>query len=232
MGRERNVGRIALPKKFMLKRHLSLSDREKEIVLLAAEGLGDKEIANKLGIAEGTVRTYWDRLRPKIGATNRAQATAQLLVALYQDTEHALKQVGDRSQLIIENLKDFAIFGINMERLIESWNPGVEHLFGYTEEEWIGKSPEIIFTDKDRASGIPDWEMTTAEKEGRAEDERWHVRKDGSIFWGGGVMIGLREPDGSLVGHAKILRDYSERQQRDAKIQALEAELDTLRGTA
>jgi len=209
----------------MDQNHLQLSDREREIVLLAAEGLGDKEIAGKLGIAEGTVRTYWDRLRPKIGATNRAQASAKLLVALYQESEQERRSEADRSKLIIENLKDFAIFGIDLKRKINSWNPGVEQLFGYIESEWLGKSPEIVFTPEDRANGIPDWEMTTAEVHGRAEDERWHMRKDGHRFWGSGVMISLRTETGELVGYAKILRDYTERYRRDQRIKELEAEI-------
>lgn len=211
--------------------HLNLSDREREIVLLAAEGLADKEIAKRLGITAGTVRTYWERLRPKLGASNRAQAAAMLMVLLYQDSERQRKSECENSKLIIDNIRDFAIFSIDLDRRIISWNPGVERLFGYPEPEWLKLHADEIFTPEDRASGVPDREMATSRETGRADDNNWLVRKDGSRFYANGIMVALLSDDGVIHGYAKVLRDMTERLTRDQKIAALEEELSKLRGS-
>ncbi len=209
--------------------HLALSEREREIVLLAAEGLADKEIAKRLGITAGTVRTYWERLRPKLGASNRAQAAAMLLKQLYQDSERQRQTESERSKLIIDNVRDFAIFSIDLERRISSWNPGVERFFGYSEPEWLRLHADEIFTPEDRESGVPEREMEISRKTGRADDNTWLVRKDGTRFFANGIMVALRSEDGVIHGFAKILKDMTERLTRDQKIAALEAELSNLR---
>jgi PAS domain S-box-containing protein len=211
--------------------HLTLSDREREIVLLAAEGLADKEIAKRLGITAGTVRTYWERLRPKLGASNRAQAAAMLLVMLYQDSERQRQTECENSKLIIDNVRDFAIFSIDLDHRITSWNPGVERLFGYTEPEWLKLHADEIFSPEDRASGVPEREMETSRKAGRADDDTWLVRKDGTRFYVNGIMVALRSDDGVIHGYAKIVRDRMEHLARDQKIAALEEELAKLRGS-
>src|SRR3712207_5617879 len=85
-------------------------------------------------------------------------------------------------RLVAENVRDFAVFATDLGGRILNWNPGVERLLGYAEEEWVGRHASIIFTPEDRERGEPEGEMETALREGRAEDKRWHLRKDGSRF--------------------------------------------------
>jgi PAS domain S-box-containing protein len=93
---------------------------------------------------------------------------------------------------------------------ITSWNPGAEALFGYPAQEAIGQSGELIFTPEDRAARQPQREREVARREGRAEDERWHLRKDGRRFWGSGVLTPMPGPEGQGAGFLKILRDRTE----------------------
>jgi PAS domain S-box-containing protein len=111
----------------------------------------------------------------------------------------------------IEDIRDFAIFMIDADGIVTSWNVGAQHILGYAEEEIIGKEGSKIFTSEDRAKDVPRNEMTTAAMMGRAEDERWHVRRDGSRFWASGVMTPVRDSDGKLIGFSKVMRDMTER---------------------
>jgi PAS domain S-box-containing protein len=134
-------------------------------------------------------------------------------------TEASLRAAEERVRLIVENARDFAIFAADLERRVTTWNPGAEAIFGYGEQEIVGQSGDVIFTLEDRAAGAPVHEAETALTEGRAADERWHLRKDGSRFWGSGVMMAMRDPAGRAIGLVKILRDMTEA--REAQ-QALE----------
>jgi PAS domain S-box-containing protein len=124
-------------------------------------------------------------------------------------------------RLILESARDFAIFTLDPQGVITSWNPGAEALFGYPAEEAIGQSGELLFTPEDRAASECQRELETARREGRAADERWHVRKDGQRFWGSGVLTPMPSPDGQLTGFLKILRDRTEvHQAEEARRQA------------
>ncbi len=120
---------------------------------------------------------------------------------------------GSRYQLLIENLKDYAIFTTDVVGTINSWNLGATEMFGYSSAEAIGKAIDVIFTPEDRAKRAPQHELETAAQTGRAEDNRWHVRKDGSRIWVNGVLVALfteKRPE-KLYGFAKIVRDETER---------------------
>jgi PAS domain S-box-containing protein len=103
----------------------------------------------------------------------------------------------------IEDTRDFAIFMTDVDGIITNWNIGGRLILGYSEEEIIGKDAARFFTPEDRAKDIPRKEMATAAMSGRAEDERWHVRRDGSRFWASGVMTSVRDQDGKLIGFFK-----------------------------
>ncbi|HZI85496.1 MAG TPA: PAS domain S-box protein [Pyrinomonadaceae bacterium] len=111
----------------------------------------------------------------------------------------------------VEGIRDYAIFMTNPDGLVTNWNRGAEHILGYTEAEIIGKNASRFFTAEDRAKDIPQKELETAAAEGRAEDERWHVRRDGSRFWASGVVTVVRDDAGSLIGFSKVMRDMTER---------------------
>jgi len=108
----------------------------------------------------------------------------------------------------VESATEFAIFTQDQNGIVTSWNAGAERLTGYQNAEILGRMSDAIFTPADIAAGIPHLERAQAMLEGRAEDERWHMRKDGSRFWGSGLLIPLA---GSGAGFVKILRDLTER---------------------
>ena len=120
------------------------------------------------------------------------------------------QESADLFGLIAENVRDFAVFMTDLGGRVLNWNPGVGHLLGYAEEEWVGVHASVIFTPEDRERGGPEREMETALAEGRAEDRRWHVRKGGSRFWADGLLMVLRDGAGRPRGFAKILRDNTE----------------------
>ncbi len=120
------------------------------------------------------------------------------------------KREGELFRLLVENVRDYAIFVIDMEGRVENWNPGAERLLGYREAEMIGQSITPLFTPEDIAKGLPLREMQQALEQGRGNDDRWHVRKDGSRFWCGGTMTPLWDDNHKLKGFAKIMRDRTE----------------------
>jgi len=119
----------------------------------------------------------------------------------------------------IEDIRDYAIFMVDADGIVTNWNVGAQHILGYTEEDILGKDGSKFFTMEDRARGVPAKELSTAAMLGRAEDERWHVRRDGSRFWASGVVTPVRNADGKLIGFSKVMRDMTERnkitQERD-----------------
>ena len=130
--------------------------------------------------------------------------------------------VGDREarlfRLMVENTVDYAIFTIDPAGTITTWNTGSERILGYSEAEAIGQHTELIFVPQDRAAGAAQLEMETAAHEGRAEDERWHLCRDGSVVWGSGILVPIKEEDGSLVGFAKIFRDFTDRRRTEEAV--------------
>ncbi len=116
---------------------------------------------------------------------------------------------------MIGGVRDFAIFATDTGGRILSWNPGVRHLLGYEEGEWVGRLGSIIFTPEDRERGEDATEMEVAAREGRALDERWHVRRDGTRFWSSGLLMALRDGEGHLRGYSKMLRDATKSRQTE-----------------
>ena len=128
----------------------------------------------------------------------------------------------DLFRLIAENVQDFAVFMTGLDGRAVSWNPGVGRLLGYGEGEWVGRHASVIFTPEDREQGVPEWEMETALREGRADDRRWHVRRDGSRFWADGMLMLVSDEAGRPQGFAKILRDNTEAKLTDERLRESE----------
>ncbi|RZM04654.1 MAG: PAS domain S-box protein [Variovorax sp.] len=112
-----------------------------------------------------------------------------------------------RLRAIFQSAIDYAIIATDIDGLTTDWNAGAEAIFGWTAQEMVGHSARRFFTPEDRATGQIEKEMTCALLTGRGNDERWHLRKDGSRFWGSGEMTTLRDADGTHIGFLKILRD-------------------------
>ncbi len=127
----------------------------------------------------------------------------------------------DPHELLIRNVVDYAIYMLDPDGRVVSWNPGAERIKGYGADEIIGQHFSCFYTPEDRAAGIPAEALNKAATTGRFATEAWRVRKDGSRFWAAVVIDPIRE-DGQLIGFAKITRDMTE--QRAAHLAALESE--------
>ncbi len=125
----------------------------------------------------------------------------------------------DLLRLIFESATDFAVFAQDNAGKVISWNIGAERLTGYSEKEILGGDGDVIFTSEDRAGGAPQRERSTASLNGRSEDERWHQRKDGSRFWGSGLLMRLQTGDGFV----KIMRDRTAQHTSELELKESEA---------
>jgi PAS domain S-box-containing protein len=119
-------------------------------------------------------------------------------------------------RLLIESVRDYALFTLDRTGRIMNWNPGAERFKGYTAAEAIGQHFSIFYPAADRAAGKPEYELVVAAAEGRFEDEGWRLRKDGSRFWANVVITALHEHD-ELVGFAKVTRDLTDRVAAEAR---------------
>jgi PAS domain S-box-containing protein len=163
----------------------------------------------------------------RVIASKNEEQQRFLKVLRNRSAEHANKVARDAGEeqmrLILDSATDYAIFTLDREGIITSWNSGGERLVGYEDSEIIGKDARIVFTPEDREKGEPEKEIFKAYKDGRAENERWHMRKDGSRFWGSGLMLPLRAP--GTPGFLKIMRDETARHQADEMNRLLVREL-------
>jgi PAS domain S-box-containing protein len=131
-------------------------------------------------------------------------------------------ETGELHRLLVDSIDDYAIFAIDPEGYILSWNAGAHRLKGYAPEEIIGKHFSIFYPPEQNARGFPSFELREADRVGRFEDEGWRVRKDGSRFWANVVITALRGPSGSLVGFAKVTRDLTERRRTEETLRLSE----------
>jgi PAS domain S-box-containing protein len=135
--------------------------------------------------------------------------------------EKALHYREERTRLLIEGVQDYAIFLLDPQGTVVSWNAGAERIKGYTAEEVVGKNFSRFYSQEDIDQGKPEAELRRAAADGRSESECWRVRKDGSRFWSNLVITAARSPSGALLGFSEISHDISERHERDAKYRGL-----------
>jgi len=125
--------------------------------------------------------------------------------------EEALRQAEERFRLLVEGVVDYAIYMLDPDGIITSWNAGAERITGYPRDEVLGRHFSCFYPDEDIEAGRPWEELARARREGRAEDESWRVRKDGGRFWGRVVVNAVHDAEGRLRGFAKVTQDLSER---------------------
>lgn len=128
----------------------------------------------------------------------------------------------DRFQLLVDAVTDYAIFMLDPNGIIASWNSGAQRFKGYLESEILGEHFSRFYTDEDRATGLPQRALETAAREGKFEIEGWRVRKDGTHFWAHVVIDPIRDGHGNLLGYAKITRDLTERRKAEEALRESE----------
>lgn len=129
---------------------------------------------------------------------------------------------------IIDSLQDYSIFTVDNELNINSWNSGATKIFQYETDEIIGKPFETIFTKEDKENGIPQVEIDTALSAGRSLDVRWHLCKDGKIFYADGLVFSLKNSNDEVIGFVKILRDITTRKASEDAIKKYAKDLEDL----
>jgi len=133
----------------------------------------------------------------------------QMIFKIQKEIEHKLKESEERNRQIVEAVKDYAIFMLNAEGYVKSWNEGLKKIKGYSADEIIGKHFSIFYTKEDIEKGIPEYNLKMSKKLGHFESEGLRVRKDGSLFWADVVITPLYD-DGKLTGFTKVTKDITE----------------------
>jgi two-component system, NtrC family, sensor kinase len=139
---------------------------------------------------------------------------------------HDLEQSAELFRLLVDQVRDYAIFALDLNGCIVTWNRGAELLTGYRAEEIIGQHIECFYTEADRQADKPLQLLKRARQQGRVEDEAWRVRRDGSQFWADVIITALVDERGSLRGYAKVTRDLTERRQTEEVLRESKNELE------
>ena len=127
-------------------------------------------------------------------------------------------------RLLVESVKDYAIFMLDVTGHVRSWNLGAERIKGYRAEQIIGRHFSVFYPSDVAATGKCQLELEVASREGRFEEEGWRVRQDGSRFWANVTITALRNPEGELIGFAKVTQDLSQRRAAEEAARTLAAE--------
>ena len=151
-------------------------------------------------------------------ASLRSLAQLQLKAQMLEK-ELALRRSEQRFQLFVEAVRDYAIFMLDPEGHVATWNRGAERIKGYKASDIIGSHFSRFYPEEDLRAGKPQWELKVAAKEGRFEDEGWRVRKDGSRFWANVIITAVHDETGKLIGFGKVTRDSTERMQAQRALQ-------------
>ena len=191
---------------------------------------GERFIADQVPVtlrqANGIGETrYLDFIYEPI--TDEAGNVTGIFVEGHDATEarraHAeLREIDERNRRIVEAVTDYSIFTVDADGVIVDWTPGAEAIFGWPADEARGKPTDIIFTPEDRGRGVPEQELATARARGCANDERWHLRRDGSRFFANGSVRPLHDEQGAITGFIKIARDETERRAAEAVLRETE----------
>jgi PAS domain S-box-containing protein len=136
-----------------------------------------------------------------------------------RDTRDALLDTERHFRILVEGVVDYAIFMLDPDGRVQSWNAGAERIKGYTPQEIIGRHFSTFYTEEDRKAGLPNKVLDTARREGKYEGEGWRVRKDGSRFWASVVVDAIRDDEGRLIGFGKVTRDMTEKRETQLRLQ-------------
>ncbi|HXX65331.1 MAG TPA: PAS domain S-box protein [Bacteroidota bacterium] len=173
------------------------------------------------------LRSLGDAFNLMTGHLVQANEELRAEVVERQRAEDALRISEEQFRLSIESVKDYAIFMLDQDGRVSSWNAGAERMSGYPPEEVLGTDFSIFYPVEDVQSAKPLAHLQSARAEGRVEDEGWRVRADGSRFWANVVMTAVRNQDGSLRGFSKVTRDATERKKMEEQLEQAHLERST-----
>lgn len=155
--------------------------------------------------------------RPPKGVNASTESSTPITPIGSSQLAEAIKQGGRMYQLMVDSVRDYAIFMLDTSGYVASWNKGAQRIKGYSADEIIGRHFSTFYPEEDIARGKPEMELKVATREGRFEDEGYRIRKDGSTFWANVIITAVRDTDGTLLGFAKVTRDLTERRAAEEK---------------
>ena len=200
------------------------SERLRHIPIIFLSAIDTLETDVYRGAAKGAVDYLFKPVVPEV-----LRAKVSVFVDLYHMNERlkrkAIEQSEERFRLLVESMQDYAIFMLDPEGRVTSWNAGAERIEGYQQEEITGESFAKFYTPEDQEAGLPNQALRYAAAVGRSEQEGWRVRKDGGRFWANTIVSALLDERASLVGFSVVTRDLTERKQVEEVLRESEAKL-------
>jgi PAS domain S-box-containing protein len=204
-----------------------------QALALAAASLGRGETVTAIGRGVREIDQVGETLMTASRDLRRQaqqQSEAQSLLLRSEEqvsrmTQEALRHSEDRSRLLIDSVKDYAILMLDPEGVVATWNEGAERIKGYHAEEIVGRHFSLFYSSDDVADAKPQRGLAMAAAAGRFEDEGWRMRKDGTAFWAEVLITPIHDADGKLTGFSKVTRDVTERKRYETALQEKNEEL-------
>ena len=178
----------------------------------------DHNVGTKAKDEIGQLSRDFDRMTQSLKAVTASRNDLEMEISERKRAEDELRKSEESFRLMVTEVKDYAIFSIDPEGKVATWNEGARAIKGYTPEEVIGEHFSRFYDENDIASGKPDKELEEAAEHGRIEDVGWRVRKDGSKFIANVVITAIRDETGALIGFSKVTRDVTERKQAEDEL--------------
>ena len=192
------------------------------VCTLVVTGLVLCAVISQLEAAMGQLRGRQHELEARVlertAELQRANALLKEDVGARERTEQLLIESEKRFRLMVDSVVDYAIFRLDTEGRVVSWNAGAQRITGYDAADIIGENFSRFYPAEDAARGRSERELRIAAAEGRYEEEGWRLRKDGSSYWASVVLTALRDEGGRLIGYTKVVRDLTERNRAEAEL--------------
>jgi PAS domain S-box-containing protein len=185
------------------------------------------ELEHRVRRVDGSMGWTFSRAIPIVGATGEIVEWfgAASDVTRRKQAEQALRESEERFRLLVRGMKDYAIYMLAPDGTVSSWNAGAERIFGYREDEIVGRHRGFFFTPEQRAEGRPERDLERALRDGRYHDEGWRIRRDGSRLFADVLITALYDDSGRLRGFANVTRDVTERRRSEAALRESEERL-------